>query len=149
MKIMMDNQYSKVWLDGFWVYKRQHEFMTDNEYWCLCEMYPSGYVPAVERVDRDLIRTKYIRPKSVPSPVQRVDLLLHRNYILEALKITGIRHGDLTEYAVLLDNDNRPYLIDFAESRLWDDPRPDKRPEGDMYWLTHTFEYLMRTYNAQ
>ena len=149
MRVMMDNQYSKVWQDGPWVYKRQHEFLTSNEYWFLCQMYPSGYVPAVEKMTRDLIRTRYISNESAFNRVRRVDMLIHRNHILEALKKSGIRHGDLTEYAVLLDSKNHPYLIDFSESRLWDDPRPDKRPEGDAYWLTHTFEHLMELHNAQ
>lgn len=152
MKMMMDNRYSTVWyepVDGGWVYKRQHEFMTDNEYWCLKQMAPSGYVPEVEQVDRDLIRTRYIHPRDLPPPLSLSYLMIHERLILQALQDAGIRHGDLTEYAVLLGQDDRLYIIDFAESRLWDDPRPDKRPEGDAFWLRHSLKAIGMAYNAQ
>lgn len=147
--MMMDNQYSMVWLgEDDWVYKRQHEFMTDNEFWCLMRLEPSGYVPEVQQVDRDLIRTRYIQ--RIPTvPVMREELLSHETPILKALSAAGIRHGDLTEYAVVLGPYNHPYIIDFAESRLAGDPRPDKRPEGDAYWLNKTLNRIVEIYNAQ
>jgi len=148
MRVMMDNQYSKVWQDGPWVYKRQHEFMTDNEFWCLRQMEQSGYVPEVHQVDRDLIRTRYIR-KDPNEMVYRARLFAHERPILEALWKAGIRHGDLTEYAIVLGEENRPYLIDFAESRLWNDPRPDKRPEGDAHWLNYALGMIGAKYDAQ
>jgi len=141
MKELKKDQFSHVWLDGDWVYKRQHEFLTDNEYWCLCQMYPSGYVPEVEKIDRDLIRTKYIdSPNSyIGNPGSWRDYFIkHVGSILAALQSAGIRHGDLTKYAVLIGRNWHPFIIDFSESRLWSDPRPDKRPEGDKYWLTKT-----------
>ena len=140
------NTYSTVWMepdDMEWVYKRQHEFLTDNEYWCLCQMYPSGYVPEVVKLDRDLLKIKYIAPPT-HSFYMMDGLMEHRAPILAALKEAGIRHGDLTEYAVLIGEKCHPYLIDFSESRLWDDPRPDKRPEGDGYWLAKALEWSMK-----
>jgi len=63
--------------------------------------------------------------------------MMHQIGVLTALIEAGVRHGDLTHYAVIV-KDNKPFLIDFAESRLMGDPRPDKRPEGDRYWLHKT-----------
>lgn len=97
-------------------------------------MYDSGYVPFAEQVNIETIRTEYIATQ----PVTDADAFMtHYEPVLQALQAAGIRHGDLTEYSVLV-RDNRPLLIDFAESRLWDDPRPDKRREGDRYWLWQT-----------
>ena len=140
MRILKEDKYSKVWRDGpDWVYKRQHEFLTDNEYWCLTRMYPSGFVPKVEKLDRDLIRTCYIQNGNSYSA--DTPLVFLEQSILAALAVAGIRHGDLTKYSVLIDDvDGHPYIIDFAESRLWSDPRPDKRPEGDAYWLHKTMK---------
>ena len=57
---------------------------------------------------------------------------------MEAL---GIRHGDLTQYAIIVVN-NKPHFIDWAESRWKRDPAPDKRPEGDRYWLNKTIQEM-------
>ncbi len=123
--------------DGF-LYKRQPKFLTDNEIWCLKQMHPTGLVPFAEQVALEMIRVEYIKPELV----QDIQTFL-RQYdpTLSALRTVGIRHGDLTEYSVLV-RFNRPVLIDFAESRLWDDPRTDKRPEGDAFWLRQTMEKL-------
>jgi len=61
--------------------------------------------------------------------------------LLDAMKKRGLRHGDLTSYSVIPVL-NRPMIIDWAESRMLDDPRPDKRPEGDAFWLRRTMESL-------
>jgi len=120
--------------DG-WVYKRQSKFMTENEYYFLKKMERSGYVPApVEKVDDECIRMPYIEFEHVTDPRS---FMGHLPHVLTHLRLAGIRHGDLSIYGVIVKN-NRPVLIDFSESRLWDDPRPDKRPEGDEYWLRQT-----------
>lgn len=124
--------------DGNAIYKRQPKFLADNAIWCFEQMYPSGYVPHAVRIDDETIRTEYIAHE----PVTDADAFMaHFQPVLDALQAAGIRHGDLTEYSVLVQN-NRPMLIDFAESRLWDDPRPDKRREGDRYWLWQTMNKL-------
>lgn len=112
--------------------------MTDNAIWCLRRLYPSGYVPYAEQVGVETIRLEWIEREPVTDAGA---FLAHLPRVLAALRAAGIRHGDLTEYAVLT-RANRPYLIDFGESRLWNDPRPDKRPEGDEYWLTRAMRKL-------
>jgi len=56
---------------------------------------------------------------------------------LSVMRSRSIRHGDLTEYNVLV-RDNVPVLVDFAESRFEGEPGDDKRQEGDAYHLWRT-----------
>lgn len=120
-----------VWREDDWVYKRQPLTMTETELYCLQAMQPSGYVPKVERVDLELIRTRFIPDE----PVTHQEVFWrHYHSVLAALDTVGIRHGDLTDHALRVRY-NRPYLIDFAESRPKCSPIPDKRPEGDAHWL--------------
>lgn len=129
----------KVWRHGGYVYKRQTPYLTENEYWCLTHLADTGCVPLCDRIDKytiqmqDLGKTRPVTDKTL--------FLMHLPELLYNLKYKGIRHGDLTEYALIVNN-NVPYLIDFAESRMWDDPRPDKCPEGDEFWLTQTMNKL-------
>lgn len=136
---------SEVWKDGDWVYKRQHEFLTDNEIYFYEAMYHTCYVPYAEQVDKDLICIEFI-------PLERVtsitSFLAHLEPVLRALSSANIKHGDLTEYAVRV-KDNKPYLIDFSESRFIDDPRQDKRPETDRYWLTKVMHKLAHVTNLR
>lgn len=132
------NSISTVWREGDWIYKKQMKFLTDNDIWCLQTLYPYEYVPYAEQIGIETIRLKYITPMPVTNPELLKD---HFNKIRKMLIDTGIRHGDLTEKNIVVHK-NRPYIIDFAESRLMCDPRPDKRPEGDEYWLKKTFEVL-------
>jgi len=138
MILLSDNGVSRVWRDGKWVIKRQPKYLTENEIWCLQKLYPTGFVPYAERVGIEELRIEYIENERVTDA--RVFMRYYQP-VLNALCRAGIRHGDLTKYAVLVQ-DNKPILIDFAESRLWNDPRPDKRPEGDAYWLKKTMEAL-------
>lgn len=143
MKLLSDNGVSKVFRDGVWIIKHQPKFLTDNEFWCLKALSESGYVPSVQRTGIEELTIRYIAP--MPNDlIQMVSidyLLSHAESMLGVLDSAGIRHGDLTEYAVIISfSDARPYMIDFAESRLACDPRTDKRPEGDRYWLTRTME---------
>lgn len=137
--LLTDNGVSRVWLaeDG-WVYKRQPRFLTDNEIWCLQTMEPSGYVPHAEWLNYDLIRIEHVVSEPITNPEA---FLAHLPRVLFAMREAGIRHGDLTRYAVLV-RANRPIIIDWAESRLTSDPRPDKRREGDVWWLTKTMREL-------
>lgn len=139
LKKLSDNGISAVWFDhGLWVYKTQPKFMCDSEEWCLEKLHPSGYVPEVQRSDIETLRIRFIEVEPI---TDRVGFMAHYEKVLLALAEAGIRHGDLTEYSVL-SHANRPFLIDFSESRLACDPRPDKRPEGDAYWLKRTMEKL-------
>lgn len=61
---------------------------------------------------------------------------------LELLSDLEIRHGDLTRPHIFIINDS-PVIIDWAESRMWDDPRPDKRREGDEYWMMRTIRDIL------
>jgi len=129
---------SETWKDGAWVYKRQIKTLCDNEVWCLTRMSKHGYAPKVERVETDVIRTEYIQPEKVTN---YSEFLWHLPIVLHLLEKEGIRHGDLDMYGVI-PHGNKPYLVDFAESRLTCDPRPDKRGEGDAYWLKQTMEWM-------
>lgn len=141
MKLLSDNGVSRVWKDGKYVFKRQPKHLTQNEIWCLEEMYPTGYVPVAQQVEIDMIRMHHV-PR-YGGQVSLEFLTRHAEQILGCLETVGIRHGDLTEYAVILSKPyGVPVIIDFAESRLACDPRPDKRPEGDRYWLMKTMRRL-------
>jgi len=138
MELISDNGVSRVFRDGMFVVKHQPKFMTDNEIWCLLRMRSSGFVPFAEQTGLEEIRLEFIRKEIVTNKS------FFKNWmrpVLDALYEARIRHGDLTEYSVLV-RDNKPVLIDFSESRLWDDPRQDKRPEGDSFWLKKTAEKL-------
>lgn len=133
----------KVWLstDNGRVYKSQPKYMTDTELAFLKALEGTGYVPEDVRQDGiELISMEYIGPNYVTDEKAFMD---HLPLVLDVLKERGIRHGDLTEYAVRI-RDNRPILVDFSESRWMNDPAPDKRPEGDSYWLERTMRELCK-----
>ena len=129
----------KVWRVSNRVYKQQPKFLTDNEIGFLTLMYPSGYVPYAEQVNIDTIEMEDLGESQKITDID--EFKAHLPKILTALREARIRHGDLTRYAIVV-RDNKPYIIDFAESRWWNDPRPDKRREGDEYWLTRTMHEL-------
>lgn len=138
--LISDNGISKVELRDNWIYKTQPKFLTDNEIWYLETLFHYSYVPYAEQVDIETIRLKYIKPNKITD----FNLLSYYfNKVQEMLIDCDIRHGDLTEKNIIVRN-NRPYIIDFAESRLGCDPRPDKRREGDEFWLKKTFEVLCK-----
>lgn len=140
--IISDNGISKVWREGLWVYKQQPKFLTDNEIWCLQTLYPSGYVPFAEQVEMEVIRLEYIQT----NPITDFSIVRkHLDRIINDLVYYGIRHGDLTDKNILIRG-NHPFIIDWSESRLACDPRPDKRREGDVYWLQKTFDKLKDEY---
>ncbi len=96
-------------------------------------------MPVVERVELEVIRTTFIEDEP---PTNIEQLLRNVVNVLDVLSEVGIRHGDLTRPNILISR-NKPILLDFAESRLTSDPRPDKRPEGDRYWLTRTIKEIV------
>lgn len=134
-----NNGISVVYRKDDWVYKRSIPFLIENEIYCLTILQGSGFVPrGIFRYDKYTIAMHYIQNQGVTNARAFMNYKLP---LYDALKNNGIRHGDLTEAAILV-NENKPYMIDFAESRLANDPRPDKRPEGDWHWINHTFEKL-------
>ena len=138
--LISDNGISKVELKDGWIHKTQPKFLCDNEIWCLKTLFPSGYVPYAQQTDIETIQIEHI----VATPITNPELLnYHFVKVLEALRAYGVRHGDLTEKNMVIHR-SRPYIIDFAESRLACDPREDKRPEGDEHWLKKTFEVLLK-----
>lgn len=138
--IISDNSIAVVWRgnNGI-IYKRSMPFLIENELYCLQVMWPTGFVPQAHRYDKYTIAMKDL---GVSQPITDKNKFVTGMYQMgAALKSKGIRHGDITKYAVIV-KDNMPYLIDFAESRLLEDPRPDKRPEGDGYWIRKTIDEI-------
>lgn len=136
------NRESIVWLaeDGF-VYKNQPKVLADNEWYALesLSFLLPRYVPVAWRVDDETIKMHRIVCEQVTEPEIFMD---HYDRVLQTFRYASLRHGDLTNHSVLVVN-NKPMIIDWAESRMWDDPRPDKRREGDAYWLKRTMtEYV-------
>ena len=125
-------------VDGL-IYKEQPKYLADNEMWCLNKLSGYGCVPSARRIVPELIEMEYIESE----PITDVELFnMHARLFLHRLEKEGIRHGDLTLPHVLV-RENRIYVIDWAESRYWYDPRPDKRQRGDEYWWTKTVKQLL------
>jgi len=135
------NGIARVWRgNNGYVYKRSIPFLINNEIYLLEIMKDSGYVPRfVTRYDKYTIRMEDIgRTERVTN---KIIFSAHMYELRNILMGRGIRHGDLTRYAVVVKK-NKPFLIDFSESRLSNDPRPDKRVEGDKYWIERTIDEL-------
>lgn len=146
VEVISDNGVSRVWREGDWVYKQQPKHLTDNEIWCINQMAPSGYAPDGVQTSVDTIKMEDLgRSEEVGD---RHAFMGHLPLALAALAKAGIRHGDLTEYSVIVKGD-WPWLVDFGESRVACDPRPDKRREGDRYWLARTMAKLCRPHNER
>ena len=137
--VISDNGVSKVWRENGHIYKQQPKTMTDNEWYALQVLADTGYVPKAELVDIETIRMEDLGQSEPVTDVE--EFMRHLHTILQHLRLCALRHGDLTKYALIVKN-NKPYIIDWGESRHWYDPRPDKRREGDEYWLTKTMEEL-------
>lgn len=101
----------------------------------LRELAESGYVPAVLGAGSDWLELEAITTEPVTDPGA---FLVHCCAALRALREHGIIHGDLTRHNIRV-RDNRPYLIDFAQSRSTKERRKDKRPEGDAYWMWQSY----------
>jgi len=146
-RLLKANTYVSVILGGNgWVYKVHVDPMVAwNEHIMLCRMYYSGYVPNSEIVeDTTMLAVQYLgdQVESWGKITDRDGFMKHLPLVLDELKRAGVRHGDLTRQAIVVV-ENKPMLIDFAESRIWNDPMSDKRMEGDAYWLKRTMEELV------
>jgi RIO-like serine/threonine protein kinase len=130
---------SKVWQVNGHIYKSQPKYLMDNECWCLDRMAKYLCVPEYERLELELIRMELI----VPEPITDIDAFMSNALLfVRRMKKEAIRHGDLTRPHVFPVG-NRVVVIDWAESRMWGDPRPDKRPEGDIHWMKTTAKELI------
>lgn len=137
-----DNGVSRVWREEGWIYKKQPKHLAQNELWGLQRMSDLGYAPRATYVSKELTQ---IEDLGESEPItDRVEFLSHLPKILSALESAGLRHGDLTNKALIIKG-NKPFVIDFAESRTWDDPRPDKREGGDKLWLTKTMTQMLHS----
>ena len=136
-QLSFTERHSIVWVEHGRVYKSQPKYNTDNEYHFLKLLESSGFVPQNVRQDSiELISMEYIPPQEVTDPDK-----FHSYYenLLRALAYNAIRHGDLTEYSILV-KDNTPIMIDFSESRWLSDSIPSKRPDSDRELLYHAME---------
>lgn len=132
-EVISDNGVSKVWREGNYIYKSQPKFMTDNEWHSLEVLRSSHLVPYAWRHGLEVIKMELIVVDQFPPR----EPMIWYDTILNTLRSREIRHGDLTRPHILF-REGHPIIIDFGESRWIHDPRPDKRPEGDEYWLRET-----------
>ncbi len=140
-ELLSNNGISLVFRGENGIYKRSIPFLIENELWCLEAMVDSGFVPRVERYDK---YTLLLEDLGKSQPITDSELFWENLLrLLESLRSVGIRHGDLTTQALII-RDNFPYLIDFAESRLANDPRPDKRKDSDVYMAEEIYQELVR-----
>ncbi len=145
MKLLKRSKEATVWRTGNgWIQKQSNPEYTLNEFIMLDRLKDTGYVPRVELIDKEAIAIEDLGDQlaSWSSITDPALFLSHLPLILDALKKSRVRHGDLTKYAIIVV-ENKPMLIDFAHSRDWSSPLPDKRAEGDEYWLTFTMNELV------
>lgn len=138
--IISDNSISIVWRgsDGY-IYKRSIPFLIENEIGILKRIEHLGVTPKAERYDKYTIKMEDLgKSQTVTKKTKFARSFKTR---LDMIHSFGIRHGDLTRYSVIV-KDNEPFFIDFAESRYITDLRPEKREEGDTYWMERTINEL-------
>ena len=138
------NAVSQTWTDGRYHWKESPKHLTDNEWYALNILRDTGFVPDTVRVNEETVQMESITTE----PITDEYLFREQCHIfLKIIKDKGLRHGDLTPPHVLVVK-NRPVVIDWAESRTYDDPRPDKRREGDEHWMGETCEALIAIQRA-
>jgi len=140
LKNLSGNHVSKVWRVDDVIYKEQPKYLCDNEWHALSFLAATTYVPAAERLDDELIKMQFL--VSQTEPINEVLFRENCDAFLCVLFNANLRHGDLTEPHIFVV-DNSPVVIDWAESRMEDDPRPDKRREGDSYWLDRSIDRIV------
>lgn len=146
MDFIKDNGFSQVWEQDGFIYKRQPKYLMDNEVHALTLLVPHGWVPEFYREGLEVLRMQ----KLVNVPLLHPIAFRHRcNILLEAIKDAGLRHGDLTRPHLFVTEGDWPMLIDWGESRVHGDPRPDKRREGDQFWMTKTCEGIISDHHEK
>ena len=139
------NSVSSVWIEedadgeNKKLYKKSPKYLTDNEIYALQMLQPTGFVPEFAQIDDETICMEIIKPEKITEPDTFKKMCFQ---FMNALRIHKLRHGDLTRPHILPVN-NSPIVIDFAESRMWDDPRPNKRRETDEWWMQKTMEEIL------
>lgn len=149
MQNLSGNLVSNVWVEGDAVFKRSPKYMIDNEVYALETLKDTGFVPRFEQLGDELIKMELLVREHVP--YISADHVRHMEHLaeqfLDALKEVKIRHGDLT-YPHLFFIRGTIKVIDWGESRMWDDPRPDKRREGDRHWIYRTIRGTASAYQC-
>lgn len=142
-KLVSDNGISYVFKgrDG-WYYKRSIPYLVNNEYSFLMHMGITGFVPMVYRFDKYTLRIEDVGMNHPVSDEKKFNDVC-KEFMFELGKL-GIRHGDLTAPHVIVTEYSGIYVLDWAESRWQNDPAPDKRVEGDEYWMNKTRLEKMR-----
>lgn len=140
VEILSDNGISIVMRSNDYIYKRSIPFLIENELWMLNHMLRTGFVPPVERFDKYTIK---IGDLGMSELVTDQYIFNEEKIKLKSLlQYYEVRHGDITPPNIIV-RDNHPFLIDWAESRLANDPRPDKRPPNDAYWIDKTWKEII------
>ena len=140
MKNLSGNSVSRVWVVENRILKRQPKYLTDNEWYALHTFQERGIVPQAIRLSDDIISMELIVEDT---SFDAETFLANCEKFLLILRIAGIRHGDLTRPHIFVVNSS-PVVIDWAESRIFSDPRPDKRREGDWHWMNVTAEQIVQ-----
>lgn len=136
---------------GGYVYKRSIPFLIENELYCLQKLYfdcgfaKYYYTPYATRFDKYTIQMEDLGIGELVTDVEK--FMKHKQPLENLLRENVIRHGDITTQAIIVRN-QKPYLIDFAEARLWNDPRPNKQSGTDAEWLDKTFMELCKNANS-
>ena len=133
IETISNNGIAQVWRanDGY-IYKHSIPFLTENEFFFLSTLSSTGYTPHAERVDKYTIKMQDLGKSE--GIINLPNFIAKCHNFLNALGNYGIIHGDLTAPHIIIKN-NHPYIIDWAESRLFCERRENKRPGTDAEWL--------------
>ena len=100
------------------------------------DLQDTPYVPRLLASGGSYALVEYVADEPI---TDRVRFAANCTDLRDILERRGIVHGDLTRINVLV-RDNVPVLCDFDQSRYRNEDRPDKRPEGDAYWIAQLIE---------
>jgi len=129
-KVLSNNGISIVYHDekkGL-IYKQSIPFLTENEFFFLYILKDTDCVPIVEQIDRYTLSMPFYEETPI---FDEVMYLMRLGEFVNSLKDYNIRHGDLTKPNII-SNHGSPIVLDWAEARFYNDPRPTKRPQTDM-----------------
>jgi tRNA A-37 threonylcarbamoyl transferase component Bud32 len=146
MENLSGNSISQVWIDGEFVFKSSPKHLMDNENYALGILRKSGHVPKYERVEDELIKMELLTPDP-PGAWQSHKMNDAAEHFFLILENNELRHGDLTSKHLFFTQGTLK-VIDWGESRLYFDPRPDKRREGDHYWLFRSVREIVNAHQC-
>lgn len=138
-ELVSDNGVSMVWKGYGWYYKRSIPYFIQNELHFMSALQNTGFVPDCILYDKYTLKIEEVQSGWVDSEYFQKNC----KDFLWTLEQLGIRHGDLTRPHVFMSYDGIK-IIDWAESRWIGDPAPDKRIEGDKYWMNRTMREILR-----